>query len=214
MILSPSLLAADFMNMESDIRKAEQGGAQYLHIDVMDGHFVPNINFGPVIVEAIRKISDKVLDVHLMIEDPLRYAEAFLKAGADIITVHTEVNPDIVAISEIVQKYGKKLAIAINPPTDVTAIDPYLEYVDMALVMTVNPGFGGQKFIADCVDKIKYIRNKCPKLDIQVDGGINLDNVSVVREAGANVIVAGSSVFNAEDPVKACEEFLKRGNAF
>ena len=212
MILSPSLLAADFMNMENDIRKAEKGGAQYLHIDVMDGHFVPNINFGPVTVEATRKISDKILDVHLMITDPLRYAETFLKAGADIITVHVEVDPDINAISELVKKYGKKLAIAINPPTDVSAIDPYLEYVDMALVMTVNPGFGGQKFIADCVDKIRYIREKMPELDIQVDGGINLENVSVVLDAGANVIVAGSSVFNAADPVKACEEFLKRGN--
>lgn len=212
MILSPSLLAADFMNMEADIRKAEKGGAQYLHIDVMDGHFVPNINFGPVTVEAVRKISDKVLDVHLMISDPLRYAETFLKAGADIITVHTEVDPDIKAIAELVKKYGKKLAIAINPPTDIAEIDPYLDYVDMALVMTVNPGFGGQKFIADCVDKIKYIREKAPELDIQVDGGINLDNVSVVLDAGANVIVAGSSVFNAADPTKACEEFLKRGN--
>lgn len=214
MILSPSLLAADFMNMEADIRKVEKGGAKYLHIDVMDGHFVPNINFGPVTVEAIRKISDNVLDVHLMISDPLRYAETFLKAGADIITVHAEVKPDIEAIAELVKKHGKKLAIAINPPTDVFEIDPYLDYVDMALVMTVNPGFGGQKFITDCVDKIKYIREKAPELDIQVDGGINLDNVSVVLEAGANVIVAGSSVFNANDPGKACEEFLKRGNEF
>ena len=214
MILSPSLLAADFMNMEADIRKVEKGGAKYLHIDVMDGHFVPNINFGPVTVEAIRKISDNVLDVHLMISDPLRYAETFLKAGADIITVHAEVKPDIEAIAEIVKKHGKKLAIAINPPTDVFEIDPYLDYVDMALVMTVNPGFGGQKFITDCVDKIKYIREKAPELDIQVDGGINLDNVSVVLDAGANVIVAGSSVFNANDPAKACEEFLKRGNEF
>lgn len=214
MILSPSLLAADFMNMEADIRKVEKGGAKYLHIDVMDGHFVPNINFGPVTVEAVRKISNNVLDVHLMISDPLRYAETFLKAGADIITVHAEVKPDIEAIAELVKKHGKKLAIAINPPTDVFEIDPYLDYVDMALVMTVNPGFGGQKFITDCVDKIKYIREKAPELDIQVDGGINLDNVSVVLDAGANVIVAGSSVFNANDPAKACEEFLKRGNEF
>ena len=176
MILSPSLLAADFMNMERDIKKVVDGGAQYLHIDVMDGHFVPNINFGPVMVESARKITDIVLDTHLMISEPLRYAETFLKAGADIITVHVETSPDMDALYELTKKYGKKLAVAVNPPTDVSAIDSYLKYSDMVLVMTVNPGFGGQKFISECVDKIRYIKDKSPETDIQVDGGINLDN--------------------------------------
>ncbi len=212
MILSPSLLAADFTNMERDIKKVTEGGAQYLHIDVMDGHFVPNINFGPVMVEAARKVTDAVLDVHLMISEPLRYAEVFLKAGADIITVHTEIEPDMVKLREITDAYGKKLAIAINPPTAVEKIDTYLPYADMALVMTVNPGFGGQKFIGECVDKIRYIRNKSENIDIQVDGGINPDNLSIVLEAGANVIVAGSSVFNTPNPTETCREFLKRGN--
>ncbi len=214
MILSPSLLAADFLNMEKDIRSVEEGGAQYLHIDVMDGHFVPNINFGPAMVSSLKKSTDLVLDVHLMISEPLKYAETFLKAGADIITVHTETTPDIVTLKELTKKYNKKLGVAINPPTDISEIDPYLEYADMALVMTVNPGFGGQKFIDDCVDKIRYIKNKKNDIDIQVDGGINLENLSLVIEAGANIIVAGSSVFNTVNPVEACKEFFKRGNEY
>ncbi len=212
MILSPSLLAADFVNMEKDIRKVEEGGAQYLHVDVMDGHFVPNINFGPVMVEALKKVSDLVLDVHLMISEPMKYADAFLKAGADIITVHAETKPDIISLLELTKKYNKKLAIAINPPTDISEIDPYLDYVEMVLIMTVNPGFGGQKFIKDCVEKIRYVKAKKPNMDIQVDGGINLENLSDVITAGANVIVAGSSVFNTDDPVETCKEFFKRGN--
>lgn len=213
MILSPSLLAADFANLAQDVKKVELGGAQYLHIDVMDGHFVPNITFGPCMVEAIRRISDSVLDVHLMITDPLKYAEDFLKAGADIITVHAEIDPDMEKLLTLTKKYGKKLAVSINPPTDIFVVDKYLDFVDMVLIMTVNPGFGGQKFIEDCVEKITYVRNKKPDIDIEVDGGINLNNLDVVLNAGANVIVAGSSVFNTDNVTETCVEFLKRGIA-
>jgi len=212
MILSPSLLSADFANLEKDIKKVELGGAQYLHIDVMDGHFVPNITFGPCMVEAVKNVSDAVLDVHLMISDPLKYALPFLEAGADIITVHSEVNPDIEKLLELTNKFGKKLAVSINPPTDISVVDKYLDFVDMVLIMTVNPGFGGQKFIEECVDKIRYVKNKAPHIDIEVDGGINLENLPTVINAGANVIVAGSSIFKADDVTEMCKEFLKRGN--
>ena len=211
MILSPSLLAADFTDLKNEIKKVEAGNVQYIHIDVMDGHFVPNINFGPATVEAVRKITPLVLDVHLMITDPVKYAETFYLAGADILTVHAELDPDIKKLREIADKYKKKLAVSINPPTDISCIEKYLDYIDMVLIMTVNPGFGGQKFISDCVSKIRYVKNLAPDLDIEVDGGINLDNVNEVIEAGANVIVAGSSIFSADDVPKRCREFFERG---
>lgn len=211
MILSPSLLAADFTDLKNEIKKVEIGNAQYIHIDVMDGHFVPNINFGPATVEAVRKITPLVLDVHLMITDPVKYAETFYQAGADILTVHAELDPDIKKLREIADKYKKKLAISVNPPTDISCIEKYLDYIDMVLIMTVNPGFGGQKFISDCVSKIRYVKNIAPDLDIEVDGGINLDNLNEVIEAGANVIVAGSSIFSADDVPKRCREFFERG---
>ncbi len=211
MILSPSLLAADFTDLKNEIKKVEAGNAQYIHIDVMDGHFVPNINFGPATVEAVRKITPLVLDVHLMITDPVKYAETFYQAGADILTVHAELDPDIKKLREIADKYEKRLAVSVNPPTDISCIEKYLDYIDMVLIMTVNPGFGGQKFIRDCVSKIRYVKNIAPDLDIEVDGGINLDNVNEVIEAGANVIVAGSSIFSADDVPKRCREFFERG---
>ncbi len=211
MILSPSLLSADVADLKNEIERIRLGGAQYVHVDIMDGHFVPNINFGTVTVESLRKATDLVLDVHIMIENPEKYTETFYKAGADIVTTHVEVEPDIELLRGIADKYGKKLAISVNPPTDISAVDKYLDYVDMVLIMTVNPGFGGQKFIADCVDKIRYVRNLRPDIDIEVDGGINLDNLTTVLDAGANVIVAGSSVFSADDVTERCKEFFKRG---
>ncbi len=208
-ILAPSILSADFANLERDIKTVTDAGAQYIHVDVMDGHFVPNITIGPCVVSSIRKTTDKVLDVHLMIQNPNQYAEAFLKAGADIITVHHESNLMFDGIVDLVKKYDRKLCVSINPETDVTELDRYVDCVDMFLVMSVHPGFGGQSFIESSIDKIKYLRAKYPHIDIEVDGGIKLDNVAKVVEAGANVIVAGSAVFDAPNPKLAVSQFME-----
>ncbi len=208
-ILAPSILSADFANLERDIKTVTDAGAQYIHVDVMDGHFVPNITIGPCVVSSIRKTTDKVLDVHLMIQNPNQYAEAFLKAGADIITVHHESDLMFAEIVDLVKKYNRKLCVSVNPETDVTELDKYADYVDMFLVMSVYPGFGGQSFIESSIDKIKYLREKYPHIDIEVDGGIKLDNVSKVVEAGANVIVAGSAVFDAPEPKQAVSQFME-----
>ncbi len=208
--ISPSILSADFANLERDIKAVEKAGVSYLHIDVMDGHFVPNITFGPGMVSAIKKVTNLVLDVHLMIENPEKYTCAFLEAGADILTVHSECNPDFEYIYGEVKKYGKKIAAAVNPDTDVNALMPYLDKLDMALVMSVNPGFGAQKFIESSIDKIRFLREKSSSLDIEVDGGIKLDNVQSVVNAGANVIVAGSAIFGADDITAAAVAFADK----
>ena len=210
-ILSPSILSADFANLESEIKTVTNAGAQYIHVDVMDGHFVPNITIGPCVVASIRKITNAVLDVHLMIENPQKYAETFMKAGADILTVHHEVNPDISELKELSQKYGCKLCVSINPETDVAKLDQYAPFVDMFLVMSVHPGFGGQTFIETSLDKIRYLRQKYSHIDIEVDGGICLDNLQKVTQAGANVIVAGSAIFNAPNKTVAVQSFLGGG---
>ena len=207
-ILAPSILSADFANLEKEIKTVTDAGAQYVHVDVMDGHFVPNITMGPCVVSSIRKITDSILDVHLMIENPEKYAEAFMKAGADILTVHHEVNPDLNILSELAKKYNCKLCVSINPETDVSVLEKYHPYVHMFLVMSVHPGFGGQSFIETSLDKIRYLRAKYPEIDIEVDGGIYLDNLDAVVEAGANVIVAGSAVFNASDREDTIRKFL------
>ncbi len=205
LIISPSILAADFSKLGEEIIHAQNGGADWIHIDVMDGHFVPNISFGVPIMESIKDLTDLLLDVHLMIEYPSKYIESFVNAGADIITIHAEISDDIDKCIDMIHSFGKKVGISINPDTPVSAVEKYLNKVEMVLVMSVYPGFGGQKYITDVNAKIADLRKRMgDEFYIQVDGGIGADNVGEVVCCGANVIVAGSSVFknNIEENVR------------
>ena len=188
--ISPSMLASDFANLESELKKCETGGADLIHLDVMDGHFVPNISIGIPVIAAMKKVCKVPFDVHLMISDPYFYIDDFIKAGADIITFHIECDSDIDKTIDKITAGG----------TDIEAVYPYLDKLSMVLVMTVEPGFGGQSFMESTMPKIEKLRAKCPELDIQVDGGINPDTVKIAGRAGANVMVAGSAVFNSENP--------------
>lgn len=214
MKLAPSILSADFANLERDIKKIENAGAQYVHIDVMDGHFVPNLTIGAPVVKAIRKITRLTLDIHLMISEPARYINDFIKAGADIITVHLESDGDVKEQIEMIKKGGKKAAVSIKPKTPETELFELLPFLDMVLVMTVEPGYGGQGLIPETVEKIRALRHEIDRkgysCEIEVDGGITLKNIDEIKKAGAEIFVAGSAVFGAADVDAAVKQFLAR----
>ncbi|MBT2641223.1 ribulose-phosphate 3-epimerase [Bacillus sp. ISL-41] len=201
--IAPSILSADFARLGEEIKDVERGGADYIHVDVMDGHFVPNITIGPLIVDAIRPVTKLPLDVHLMIENPDQYIEAFAKAGADYITVHVEASRHLHRTIQLIKSTGVKAGVVLNPATPVDSLKHIIEDVDMVLLMSVNPGFGGQKFISSVVPKIRQVKELAdtlnPELEIEVDGGVNEETAKLCVEAGANVLVAGSAVFNKED---------------
>ncbi len=217
-ILSPSILSADFSRLGEEATLAVRGGAEWLHLDVMDGMFVPNISFGAPVIRSLRAVSDAFFDVHLMIERPERYLDDFLNAGADLICVHLEATDQPEKIATRVHETGKMFALAIKPGTAVAELEPYLPLCDMVLVMSVEPGFGGQSFMAEMMEKVVWLAEKRAEgqrpLHIQVDGGVNLENLPVVARAGANVIVAGSAVFQRGKTAENAGAFIKAFSAF
>lgn len=213
--IAPSILSADFAKLGAEIQEVEAAGADWIHVDVMDGHFVPNITIGPLVVEAIRPVTKLPLDVHLMIENAEQYVETFAKAGADYITVHVEASPHLHRTIQMIRNAGAKPGVVLNPHTPIEAILPILSEVDLVLFMTVNPGFGGQAFIPKVLEKVSALRaiidEKGYDIDIEIDGGINEETIQDAVRAGANVFVAGSAIFNKEDRAKALQGIRAAG---
>ncbi|HEY4567335.1 ribulose-phosphate 3-epimerase [Planococcaceae bacterium Storch 2/2-2] len=213
--IAPSILSADFAKLGEEIKEVERAGADWIHVDVMDGHFVPNITIGPLVVDAIRPVTDLPLDVHLMIENADDYVEQFAKMGADYITVHVEACPHLHRTIQTIRQAGAKPGVVLNPHTPVSAIEPILEEIDLVLFMTVNPGFGGQQFIPSVLNKVKELKaivdERGLSLDIEIDGGINEETIVDAVEAGANVFVAGSAIFGKEDREEALQAIKKAG---
>ncbi|MFJ7950481.1 ribulose-phosphate 3-epimerase [Lysinibacillus sp. NPDC096418] len=215
--IAPSILAADFAKLGQEVKEVEQAGAKLIHIDVMDGHFVPNISFGSIVLDAIRPLTDLPLDVHLMIENPDQYIEQFAKAGADYITVHVEACRHLHRTIQLIRSYGVKPGVVLNPHTPIESIQHILEDIDMVLFMTVNPGFGGQKFIHSVVPKVEalstIIKERGLNIDIEIDGGINAETIVPCAKAGATIFVAGSAIYSKEDRTAALQEILAAGEA-
>lgn len=215
--IAPSILAADFAKLGEEVKEVEQAGAELIHIDVMDGHFVPNISFGSIVLDAIRPLTNLPLDVHLMIENPDQYIEQFAKAGADYITVHVEACRHLHRTIQLIRSYGVKPGVVLNPHTPIESIQHVLEDIDMVLFMTVNPGFGGQKFIHSVVPKVEalatIIKERGLNIEIEIDGGINAETIVPCAKAGATIFVAGSAIYSKEDRTAALQEILVAGEA-
>ncbi len=217
-IVAPSLLSADFSCLDREMARVEEAGAKYLHLDVMDGHFVPNLTFGAPVIKCLRKHSKMFFDVHLMIENPEKYLEDFAKAGADLLNVHAETVKNLPAVVKTIHDLGCQAAVAIKPDTPLSAIESVLDQVDMVLVMTVYPGFSGQKLIPEALAKIPVLdrmrKEKGYSFTIQIDGGVGLGNLKEVMETGVDIVVAGSAVFGAADPAQATKDFLSVMEAY
>jgi len=208
--IAPSVLSADFARLGDEVAKVERAGADMIHFDVMDGHFVPNLSIGVPVLESLRKVTGLPLDAHLMIENPERYVEVFVKAGANSVSVHAEVCTDIAAMAKRLHDLGARASVGINPETDVQRVLPFAAHLDMILIMSVHPGFGGQEFIPEALEKLRVVRRELDrralKVDIEIDGGVKLDNIAEVKAAGANVFVSGSGIFGQGDYRKVVKE--------